>query len=62
VLDRRVFDRIPQSGFSDLGTSTFPAMLERGDLLRAYPRPRPLTVLDTPEQYAAAQRTWSLPA
>jgi len=62
VLDRLVFDRIPETGFSDLGASIFPAMLERGDLLRAYPRPRPLTVLDTPEQYAAAQRTWSLPA
>lgn len=61
VLDRQVFDHIPEGGFSDLGASTFPAMLESGALLRAFPRPRPLTVLDTPEQLAAAQRTWSMP-
>jgi len=61
VLDRRVFDHIPETGFSDLGTSIFPAMLERGAVLRAYPRPRPLIVLDTPEQLAAAQRQWNMP-
>ena len=61
VLESTIFDRIPKAGFSDFGTSIFPAMLARGELLRAYPRPRPLTILDTPEQYAAAQRTWSPP-
>jgi NDP-sugar pyrophosphorylase family protein len=61
VLEDTVFEHIPEAGFSDLGTSTFPAMLESGALLRAYPRPRPLTVVDTPEQLAAAQRTWRMP-
>jgi NDP-sugar pyrophosphorylase family protein len=61
VLDDRVFQYIPATGFSDLGATTFPAMLEAGALLRAYPRPRPLTILDTPEQLAAAQATWSTP-
>ncbi len=61
VLEDLVFDRIPKAGFSDLGASIFPVMLDRGDLLRAYPRPRPLTVLDTPEQLVAAQRTWRKP-
>ena len=62
VLENRVFDHIPEAGFSDFGVSVFPAMLERGDPLRVYPRPRPLTVLDTPEQLAAAQRTWTMRA
>ena len=62
VLESRVVDHIPEAGFSDFGASIFPAMLERGELLRAYPRPRPLTVVDTPEQLAVAQRTWDKPA
>jgi NDP-sugar pyrophosphorylase family protein len=62
ILEPRVFDHIPREGFSDLGSDIFPALLECGRELRAYRRPRPLLVLDTPEQYAAAQRTWEPPA
>ena len=58
VLEPEVFEAIPAAGFSDFGSSIFPALLEQDRVLRAYPRPRPLTVLDTPEQLAAAQREW----
>jgi mannose-1-phosphate guanylyltransferase len=61
VLERRVVDQIPEIGFSDFGTSIFPSMLERGERLQAYPRPRPLTVVDTPEQLALAQQAWDKP-
>jgi NDP-sugar pyrophosphorylase family protein len=62
ILEPTVFDHIPGPGFSDLGSDIFPALLERGRELRAYRRPRPLLVIDTPEQYAAAQRSWQPPA
>lgn len=58
VVEPSIYDHIPASGFSDFGSSVFPSLLAGGELLRAYPRPRHLTVLDTPEQYAAAQHAW----
>ena len=59
VLEPAIFEHIPGSGFSDFGNSIFPALLAQDRVLRAYLRPQPVTVLDTPEQFASAQRTWS---
>jgi mannose-1-phosphate guanylyltransferase len=59
VLEPAIFEHIPATGFSDFGLSIFPAMLDGGPMLRAFPRPVPLTILDTPEQYADAQLAWS---
>jgi NDP-sugar pyrophosphorylase family protein len=58
VLEPAIFDYIPRTGFSDFGASVLPDLLSAGQLVRAYPRPRPLIVLDTPEQLAEAQRLW----
>jgi NDP-sugar pyrophosphorylase family protein len=61
VLEADIVEHIPAQGFSDFGASVFPALLEQDLLIRAYPRPRPLIVLDTPEQLASAQRAWRAP-
>jgi NDP-sugar pyrophosphorylase family protein len=59
VLEPAIFEHIPETGFSDFGLSIFPGLLAENQPLRAYLRPQPVTVLDTPEQLAAAQRDWS---
>jgi mannose-1-phosphate guanylyltransferase/phosphomannomutase len=46
---------------TDFGIEVFPALLERGLPLRAYPRPRPLVVIDTCEQLRRAQQAWVAP-
>jgi NDP-sugar pyrophosphorylase family protein len=61
VLEPLVFEHIPAGEFSDLGAHLFPSLLECGFPLRAYPRPRPLLMIDTPQQYAAAQQYWRPP-
>ena len=61
VLEDVIFEHIPADGFSDFGASVFPALLAENMLIRAYPRPRPLLVLDTPEQLASAQHAWRAP-
>jgi mannose-1-phosphate guanylyltransferase len=58
VLEPSIFEHIPESRFSDLGQDVFPTLLERGLSLRAYPRPRPLIAIDTPELFQQAQHTW----
>ena len=62
VLERAIFDYIPAAGFSDFGAEVFPALLERDLPIYAFQRPRPLVVLDTPEQLAAAQQAWRAPS
>jgi NDP-sugar pyrophosphorylase family protein len=61
VFEPAVFDHILTGRSSDLAADLFPTLLARGLPLRVYPRPRPLLVLDTPDQYAAAQRCWEPP-
>ncbi len=62
AVEPAVMTHIPTEGPSDLGADLFPALLGAGLRLRAYRRPRRLLLLDTPEQYRAAERTWAPPA
>jgi NDP-sugar pyrophosphorylase family protein len=59
VLEPEIFDHLPVHDVSDFGADIFPALLERGVSLRAYPRPRPLVVIDTREQLECAQQAWT---
>lgn len=58
ILEPSIFDHLPARGPSDFGADVFPALLQRALPLRAYPRPRPLLVIDTPRRYRAARRAW----
>lgn len=62
VLESSIFAHLPVKDFCDFGTDVFPALLEQGLPLRAFPRPRPLTVIDTREQFRSAQQSWVAPA
>jgi NDP-sugar pyrophosphorylase family protein len=58
VFEPSVFEYIP-AGCSDFGRDVLPTILGRGGSLRAYPRPRPLVLIDTPDQYHRAEQTWA---
>jgi mannose-1-phosphate guanylyltransferase len=62
ALEPTIFDWLPDVGFCDFGADVFPAILNRRLPLRAYRRPSTLLVVDTPEQYRAAQQVWVAPA
>ncbi len=62
LLEPSAVAHIPPHGPSDLGTDLFPALLAERLPMRVYRRPRPLLLLDTPEQYRAAEQTWAPPA
>lgn len=53
-LDPRVFDYIPEAGFSDFGFHVFPAMLKAGEKLYGVKMDEPIIGIDTLEAYAEA--------
>jgi NDP-sugar pyrophosphorylase family protein len=56
-----VFDHIPGTGRPDLGADVLPSLVAAGLPVYVYRRPRPLVVVDTPEQYRATLGTWQPP-
>jgi mannose-1-phosphate guanylyltransferase/phosphomannomutase len=58
IFEPAIFEHLPTARLCDFGKDVFPLLLAHRLPLRAYPRPRPLLVVDTPEQYAAARHNW----
>jgi mannose-1-phosphate guanylyltransferase len=61
ALDPRIFDYIP-TGFADFGFDVFPMALAAGEKLQVHLMEAAPFAVDTPDQYAVAQRRWQTSA